>query len=295
MNPLDLTGPQFLLFYIAAMAAATILAALLRRPAGSGDDIAGRRITVDPYEAAYLRGGPRQAIETAIAMLVQIKALKALKANRALSISGPLPANAHWFEQSLYSKVGPPPGINISAACQSSLMNSSTHRIAENLKKYGLIIPDSRWRPRLAISMLALIATVALGVAKIQVGLSRGRPVGILVFLVIVTAIIALGFFFARPPVTKLGKRALEQLRQENAALEATARTEPQRLATGDVALALGLFGISALAFNDDSWTDLTTALRSSSSSSSGGSSCSSSSCGGGGGCGGGGCGGCGS
>ncbi|HKP85250.1 MAG TPA: TIGR04222 domain-containing membrane protein [Blastocatellia bacterium] len=294
MNPLDLSGPQFLLFYVVTLVIAILIATLMRRRLiRSNEDFGVRRITVDPYEAAYLRGGAQQAIDTAIAMLVQSKVLQVSKTDGRLSISGNLPAGAHKLEQTVFKAVDSKSGRKISDIRSSVL--PSVEPIAARLKTLGLVLSDERWEvagkgPALAVAMVLL-----LGIIKIAVGVSRGRPVGILVFLCILTAIIALAFFKARPLLTKLGKRVLGQLKDENAALEMTARTEPQRLASGDVALALGLFGITALAFPDDSWADLRRTLVPPSSSSSGGSSCGSSSCGSscGGGCGGG-CGGCG-
>lgn len=297
MNPLDLPGWQFLLFYVITLAVAIIVAIILRRALARSDEtFPVRRITVDPYEAAYLRGGPRQAIETAVAVLVRNKALKASKTDRAISISGSLPAGAHWLEKAVHSKAGPSPGKSLDRIYSSSLMNPYIDRIADQLKNAGLVLSDNRWRVARTSSALVIVAVLALGVAKLAIGILRDRPVGFLVILCIITGYIALSFFKSHAPATSLGKQALKQLKEENAALEATARTEPQRLASGDVALALGLFGMSALAFADDSWIELRKALASSSSSSSSGSSCSSSSCGSscGGGCGGGGCGGCG-
>jgi uncharacterized protein (TIGR04222 family) len=295
MNPLELPGPKFLLFYIVTLAIATLIAILLRKwLINSNEDFSVRRITVDPYEAAYLRGGAQQAIDTAIAMLVQNKVLKVSKTERKLSITGRLPAGAHRLEQTVYKAVDSEGGRKINDIRSSVLPGAQP--IADRLKTLGLVLSDERWRIARIAPAFVVAIVLLFGLIKIGIGISRGRPVGLLVFLCIVTAILALGFFNIRPLITKLGKQALKQLKEENAALEMTARTQPQRLAGGDVALALGLFGVSALAFADDSWSDLRTALHPPSSSSSSGSSCSSSSCGSscGGGCGGG-CGGCGS
>lgn len=295
MNPLELTGPKFLLFYIVTLVIAIIIAAVLRRLLGrSTEDFNVRRVTVDPYEAAFLRGGPLQAIDTAIAMLVKSKVLKVSKTDRKLSVIGRLHAGAHRMEQLVLNAVASKGNAKISDI--RSKVFRSAEPIADRLKASGLVVSDAQWSVARRASALVIALVLLLGIFKIGIGISRDRPVGFLVVLCILTAIIALGFFNSRPVATNLGKRTLKQLKEENAALEATARAQPQRLGQGDVALALGLFGFTALAFMDDSWIDLRRAFQPPSSSGSG-SSCSSSSCGSscGGGCGGGGCGGCGS
>jgi uncharacterized protein (TIGR04222 family) len=296
MNPLELPGPKFLLFYVVTLAIAVIIATLLRRWLGSsGEDFSVRRVTVDPYEAAYLRGGAQQVIDTAIAMLVQSRVLKVSKTE--LSFRSPHVAASHPVEQAILKTIPPKAGLDISKVKASLPLRDEINRTAERLKMSGLVLSDGRWRKARKAPALVILTVLLFGIAKILIGVSRDRPISFLLALCILTGIIALWFHNNRPDVTPLGKTVLKQLKEENAALEMAARTQPQRLAGGDVALALGLFGISALAFADDSWSDLRRALQPPSSSSTGGSSCSSSSCGSscGGGCGGGGCGGCGS
>src|SRR5206468_6287718 len=71
--------------------------------------------------------------------------------------------------------------------------------------------------------------------------------------LCIIAGFITLSVFKSRPARTHLGDQALKQLQDESAALQMAARTQPDRLASPDVALAIGLFGMSALAFADRS------------------------------------------
>lgn len=292
MNPFDLPGPKFLLFYLVTLAIAILIATLLRRwLISSGEDFSVRRVTVDPYEAAYLRGGAQQAINTAIAMLVQIKALKISKTT--LSFSSSHVAATHPVEQAILKTISSKAGQDISKVRTSLSLKDEINRMAERLKMLGLVLSDERWRKVRKAPALVILIVFLFGIVKILIGVSRDRPISFLFVLCMLTGIIALWFYSKRPDVTPLGKTVLKQLKEENAALEMTARTQPQRLAGGDVALALGLFGISGLAFADDSWADLRRALQPPSSSSSSGSSCSSSSCGSS--CGGGGCGGCGS
>jgi uncharacterized protein (TIGR04222 family) len=300
-NPLDLPGPQFLVFYIALMIAAAIAARWIKRALVSPPWSSAQHINVDAYEAAYLRGGANEAVDTGIAVLVQKQLLKVSKTTLTIKTAAPLPAGAHWFERAIHQAVSSPSGCTINETRRSPLIAAHTAQLADRLRQWELIPSDSRWLKARLLSALVMLAVVVVGAMKVNVGLSRHRPVGFLVVLVIIAGFITLSIFKNRPARTRLGDQALKQLQDESAALQMAARTQPDRLAGPDVALAIGLFGVSALAFVDNDWTDMRAALRPFSSTSSGssssgcGSSCSSSSCGSscGGGCGGG-CGGCG-
>jgi uncharacterized protein (TIGR04222 family) len=304
-NLLDLPGPQFLVFYIVLMIVAAIVARWIKRQLVSPPWSSAQQVNVDAYEAAYLRGGANEAVNTGIAVLVQKQLLKVSKTALTIKTTAPLPAGAHWFERAIYQAVNSPSGCTINETRRAPLIAAHTAQLAERLKQWELIPADSRWFKARLLSTLVMLAVVALGVMKVNVGLSRHRPVSFLVVLVIIAGFITLSIFKSRPTRTRLGDQALKQLQDESAALQMTARTQPDRLNSPDVALAIGLFGVSALAFADNSWTDMRTALRPFSATSSGSSgsgcgsscssSCSSSSCGSscGGGCGGG-CGGCG-
>src|SRR5207244_1758807 len=113
----------------------------------------------------------------------------------------------------------------------------------------------------------------------------------------------ASAFFATRPHRTRRGDLVLSRLKHENAALEFAAKRSGRMLSDGDLAMALGLFGMSILAAGPlaNAYRALQPpkpASTSWSSSCSSGAACGGAGCGGGGGCGGGcgggGCGGCG-
>jgi uncharacterized protein (TIGR04222 family) len=122
---------------------------------------------------------------------------------------------------------------------------------------------------------------IVFGAIKVDVGLSRDKPVGFLTLLLILTAILALVRFLAVDRRTRGGIEVLADARARSDRL----RRAPTPTETG---MAVALFGTMVLAGSD---MDGFHTMRSASSGGDGGSS---SSDGGGGGCGGGGCGGCG-
>ena len=68
MNPFDLRGPEFLLFYFCFSLVVIFALAILRRRAESGP--APKIDLGDPYLIAYLRGGEHEALRVAVISLV---------------------------------------------------------------------------------------------------------------------------------------------------------------------------------------------------------------------------------
>lgn len=299
VNPFDLPGPTFLGLYVIVLAAACLLAYILRRSAAGPDlDSALRVASLDAYEAAYLSGGAKLATETAIATLVRSNLFQLSFVDNSLSaIAGPPRFSSHPFERAVYSIVESGEASTVKSIRTKAA--AAANKIAGRLKALGLVINDEQKTRAQTLPVIIVVMVVLFGAIKILVGLSRNRPVGLLFVMCGLTALIAFLFYKSPPHRTTDGDRTLERLKRENAALESTAKSKPDRLAAGDVALAMALFGMTSLAFTDESWSALRRQLFPPASGSSGGSSCSStSSCGSsgcGGGCGGGGCGGCGS
>lgn len=297
LNPFDLPGPQFLLLYVALLIAACFIAWRVRkRLLWTLSQLYEHAITLDAYEAAYLRGGAELAADTAIATLVQSKALQFSAATGMISVIAGGRSGNHPIEQSVFKTVSTGAARDLNAV--RSIAKQDAERLSARLIELGLIPTAEQAEKAARIPAYIIWAVLAFGVVKIVIGYLRDRSVTFLFILCIITWLIGRGFRKAKPERTHLGDRVLKQIKEQNAALEYTAKWKPQMLAAGDVSLALALFGIEAVVFADDSWTQLRGAMmpaRPDSGSSSSSSSCSSSSCGSScsGGCGGG-CGGCG-
>jgi len=96
------------------------------------------------------------------------------------------------------------------------------------------------------IAMLPMVVWIVFGGIKVVVGISRDRPVGILVALLLGAGVLAM--VVARPGrLTAKGKRIVERLRDSLHGLEATASSAPQQLSSTDMMLAYGVYGASIL------------------------------------------------
>jgi len=282
MNPLDLPGPAFLGFYVVLLLAVLALGAwlrwFLRQP---GDEPSLETRDLSPYHIAYLGGGEDQAVDAAVAKLVHASTLTLDPGSRELKPSGKgLPADAAPLERAVYAAAESRDTVEIAAVRSSA----SRHLVPvrQRLQDLGLLVAGdlagtARWLPCGLVLLVPL-----LGVVKIFVGLSRHRPIAILLVLVIGSVILALAGFARSVHRSRRGDRALAELKEVNAALGVQAGRRVEQLADNDLVLALALFGVGIL--TGGPLASLRTALKPPSAGDGGG--------GDGGGCGGGGCGG---
>lgn len=286
MNVFDLPGSAFLEFYLALLLAGILLASivrwLLRSPGESGQ----MGVNLDPYETAYLVGGPRMAVDAALAGLVHCQAVAMkeqqieVQADHARSLDGLARivcesiANGDAYISSLRARA---PEL--------------TAPIAERLCSMELAMSPAKAKRVRFLPAAVFVLVFAVGLIKVIIGLSRNRPVLFLVLLLFITGIVALVFVSLPVFSTRAGSRFLASMRKEHAGLRETAVASANRLSYGDLALALALFGPTMLSGENLSPLRLLLFPPKSSGMSSDSSSCGSS-CGGGGG-GGGGCGGC--
>lgn len=293
-NPLDLSGPAFLVLFLAALAGSFVLTTILRgafRPAGSGNWRPD-----DPYDIALVRGGAQALLETVLARLSQL---------------GLVAVNSHHTPPTLARKDEAPKGLRpvergvLEAADQGVSVNEALRRLEaevvqreSRLEAEGALMSESGFFTARIMSVTPSALVILLGVMKVFVGLSRDRPVGILLVLEVFAVLAAVHFWRTTTRTTQKASDALLDAQRDNAGLRDSMGTSAlERWGAHEVALAVSLFGVAPLATSN--LAPLSAVFAPSSPSSSGGSdsgsSCSSScgsSCGGG--CGGG-CGGCGS
>src|SRR5262249_27251149 len=115
-------------------------------------------------------------------------------------------------------------------------------KIVSSLQAQSLVLPDAqamkaRFIP-LAIAAIALLA----GVMKMLIGTSRGKAIGFLAVLFFVSLVASLLIFARRPWRTRRGDAVLARLREQHGSVRRIGSTAT------DVALMIGLFGMSALA-----------------------------------------------
>ncbi|WP_404339723.1 TIGR04222 domain-containing membrane protein [Sphingomonas sp. MMS12-HWE2-04] len=270
LGPFDLPGGPFLLLYGALLVCTVILGLLIPhwlRPEGR----APRR--PDTEHLAFLAGGTSRLADAVTARLLATRQLAIDGKDKFATggLGGSTPA-----ERSVLALPQPADWGAIARA-----IGRHADPIRERLIADGLLMDGwSALKLRLW-QVTPYLLLLAFGWTKLQIGEARGKPVGFLTLLLVLTAVFAVIRLAALDRKTRAGRELLTE-----------ARTRSERLrrapASGEIDLGVALFGTAVLVGSDwGAFHRMRTPDSGSSSDSS------SSSDGGGGGCGGGGCGGC--
>jgi uncharacterized protein (TIGR04222 family) len=298
MNPFDLTGPQFLVFYLGLSALVIIALVLTRKYTESFR--APKLDLSDPYLIAYLRGSAPEALRVAAVSLIDRGLLVATGTQLKTAEKASPDAVRRPIEKELLHRFKRADEATV--IFDDSRLRATCKPFEQTLKNAGLLPNEQIQNSRLTRLLIACVIVGGVGSIKLLVALARGRTnVWFLVILMVVTLVIAFKLSF--PRLTESGKAMIADLQNLYSGLKDRALLLPTGGATIEPMMLAAVFGVGALAGPSFAYTHSLfpraanqQAVSSSSCGSSCGSSCSSSSCGsscGGGGCGGG-CGGCG-
>lgn len=272
-NVLDWTAGPFLTLYIPLMLIATALAYALSenlRDTGRRGD--ARRL--DTLSIAYLIDGSDHAADTLL--------LQAAIENRVR-----FDKKRTWLEQTATTApdrlepFGPPPpgGYRRKTLLKYFARSRHAQEIRRDLERRNLLLDEARVRLMRTAIRLSAGPVLLLGLAKLVVGSSRGKPVGYLFMIALIAAIANIILMARNLHRTRDGNDVVRNLRKDRSrAMRAPLQAE--------LPLAFAVLGAPALAGTDYS------ALAAQISTGCGGGGDGGGGCGGGGG--GGGCGGCG-
>jgi uncharacterized protein (TIGR04222 family) len=297
-NPLDFAGPEFLQFYTVLMLMITLAAVTLRFMLRPGENLSPQLLDVN--QIACLAGGVDGTIKAAVASLVDRGALEVVRHS-----------NVNTKDLWIRNHHGTPPDANeleqrIVVACNEQIgcrfgkvlehAKPAAEKIRYRLEAWGLMVPSEGVPACCWMPAALMVSGMLVGIAKLFVGVQRGKPVGFLVLLLIAFGLVTI-WFMKRPLRTRTGDAELKRLRRTRPDLRlAHKRAKGDANRATDVALAAAMFGLGAVAYGElsalpEAWKYRNGPPVGSDGSSSSG--CGTSGCGGGGGGCGGGCGGC--
>ena len=292
MNPFDLPGPSFLIFYI-ALAAIVLISVKLIIDDGEGG--APRALPLgDPYQIAWLRGGTAEAVRIAVLCLTD-RGLLAVSGNNLVNWqSGQLTFVKEPIERAVLERCAQS-GTLATDVLKDPAVEGACASYRDQLERLQLT-PDAGMLAR-RYRWFAFATAILLGVSLVKIVIAVGRGRSNVGFLIILTVVGLLAvWFLVRRRRTHLGNQMLNDLRRLFNGLWLRAeRIQPGSM-TSDVMLLAAVFGLSALPATG--FADLRRIYKQSAGSGKGCGSACGSGCGGGGGGdggGGGGCGGCGS
>jgi uncharacterized protein (TIGR04222 family) len=300
MNPFDLRGPEFLVFYAVLGILVTGAAAVLRRRSESATVATGPLL--DYLRIAYLRAGADEALRVATLALIDRRLIEVVGDDRLKAVQATVPAGLPRTEQRLLESCK-------DATRASEILSDESLKVTVSSECEGQLVragllPDEKVKSaRTGLLFAGVFFLVLVAFLKILIALGRGRTnVGFLVVACLLFAFLV--YRVTNPFRTLAGETMLADLRKLFSALQDRAVWMAIPSGGNDLALLAAVFGTGSLPVGvgylerlfrkrDKSSTRSSCGSFGSSCGSGGGSSCGSggSSCGGG--CGGG-CGGCG-
>ena len=205
MNPFDLTGPQFLVFYMIYAAVVVAGTVIWRKRA----ELTGSpRIDLsDPYLIAYLRGGEKEVLKVATIALLD-RGLLVRQGKQIKCADNASPAAVHRpIEKALvnkYARVG-----------EASLMYED-EGLSKAIEPYDKTLRHARLLPdefvnqrRLMRLAVAFFLLGGVGFGKVAIALAAGRTnVGFLIGLTIIAMAVTAVLSF--PRLTESGKVMIE-------------------------------------------------------------------------------------
>ena len=256
-NPLDLTGPPFLMLFAALATGSIVAGIVLRRMFQPEGDplLPGERL--EPLELALLADDGRwRCAATGLATLAVPPESPAgedgPREPMAFALVSSPPAGASPVLEALHARLAALGGCTPVEAIKAAA-DVARDEFEPPLVARGLLVGD--WWASAApwVILAPATATVGLGIMKIIVGASRGKPVGFLVIGCMVLAAISLLALARKPRRTRQGdavvheawKRFRESGQQDEWANRR--RTEPAAQPMALMPLAVALLGIGAL------------------------------------------------
>jgi uncharacterized protein (TIGR04222 family) len=289
MNPFDLPGPQFLLFYSALGLTVTLSLLWTRR---QHESLAAPTTRLDdPYLVAMLRGGGDEAVRLALLSLLDRK-LIVTEAGDHLA-RAPDVTTAHVrrdIEKAILKSLDRSRSVDdVLAGVRADFALQSYEN---TLKRMNLLPGPEHKARRMKLWAAGFGVLFVVAVIKVGMGISRNRPVLLLVLEGAAFAVATVAICFPRRTLS--GDQLVTHMRELFSSLKDRAGSLRAGGETSDLTWLGAVFGLAAVPGSVFPHTQLLTPKRREVAS---GTSCGSSSCGsscGGGGCGGG-CGGCGS
>ncbi|MBM7112409.1 TIGR04222 domain-containing membrane protein [Archangium primigenium] len=246
MNPLDWSGPEFLDFYVPLLCVCFVGAWVWKHALNLPSEAPTRRELekLSPGEVAALEG-PATALRAAVAALVQKNTLRL--DDEGLSVVGRLSGRATALDRAIVRAVE---GQHRSLGAVHTEVAPELRALEDDLREQGLMRTPAQDRAYTYYPWLAFLAVLGLGGVKVVVGVSRDRPVGYLLAVLVLGFAVGLTLCFKNARFTRRGARAQAQLRELHAPLRHAgerADGNAQQLSADNVALAVALFGVGAL------------------------------------------------
>jgi len=190
-NPINFTGSEFLTFYIFLGVMGIALAAWLRFSLCLVSANTKQQPDLNTYEIAFLAGGNHRLIMAAITSLVKQGYVEVLKEGK-LVVTGKIDAIADPVEKAVAQDILATDGAIEQVFQKSTGMKDS---IRSRLEQLGLFPSDAQALKAHIYPSLIVVILLGIGLCKMAVGISRDKPVGLLLICIFGLLVLGAGFF----------------------------------------------------------------------------------------------------
>jgi uncharacterized protein (TIGR04222 family) len=190
-NPINFTGSEFLTFYIFLVVMGIALAAWLRFSLCLVSGNINQQPDLNTYEIAFLAGGNHRLIMAAITSLVKQGYVEVLKEGK-LVVTGKIDAIADPVEKAVAQDI-----LGTDGAIKQVFQNSTGMKdsIRSRLEQLGLFPSDAQALKAQIYPSLIVVILLGIGLYKMAVGISRDKPVGLLLICIFGLLVLAARFF----------------------------------------------------------------------------------------------------
>lgn len=240
------SGSTFLVIYVLLAAVALAVAVGIRRSLRAGRAVSPDGLQSRPEDVAYLNGGQDLAVYAA---------LSAMHVDGSIATSGPssvgivrsagaVPRQASGLQRAVHAAAARPvPRRTLPAEPRVA---AALAEIRDRLERAGLILTADQRRSYRRPAFL-MLAVLAFGVVRMVAGVSDGRPIGFLLFVLFLVAVTSVVLLVRAPVRTAAGDVALAEQRSRHTALSPSMRPDWGAVGAGGAALSVGVFGVGAL------------------------------------------------
>jgi uncharacterized protein (TIGR04222 family) len=235
-------GPTFLIMYLVTAAVVAVLGALHRRALSAGF-AAARTGELSPQQAAYLYGGERLAVYTALGGLRAAGAIGTADDKTLVQMSA-MPAGSTPLDAAVYNAAGN--RIRAAALPSDPWVVAAVSRLREELETAGLATTAAQ-RRTVRLWGVAGLSLLAVGVLRLIAGLANDRPVGFLVPALIAVGVLSSFLLIRLRKETRTGRAALEDLRSRHTYLAPDNSPSYATYGVSGVAMGVALYGTPTL------------------------------------------------
>lgn len=189
MEPWGLSGPEFLQLYWVGLALAVLVSIVVRVRVRAGHSTQPVR-SLDMDELAYLAGGPRRVVETAIARLLTAGELRTSRRGTVQATSTTQSLNQ--VDRAVITDCQRYTNRTVNLMIPAVAGDRVVTTIGQRLEDMGLLVNPAVVKSALRKGTTALWVLLAIGVARWVNGIALGFPVGWLTLQLVLTGLLIL-------------------------------------------------------------------------------------------------------